>query len=67
MVPHVSRGAVGEAGAEGADVLAGGQVLGVGFVTLPQHYMECRLAFLWDMDKTKWCNGLYIQFRQSFA
>ena len=28
MVPHVSRGAVGEAGAEGADVLASGQVLG---------------------------------------
>ena len=26
-----------------------------------------RLAFLWDMDKTKWCNGFYIQFRQSFT
>ena len=24
-------------------------------------------AFLWDLDKTKWGNGLYIQFRQSFA
>ena len=23
--------------------------------------------FLWDMNKKKWCNGLYIQFRQSFA
>ena len=23
--------------------------------------------FLWDMNKTKWCNGFYIQFRQSFA
>ena len=26
-----------------------------------------RLAFLWDMDKTKCCNGFYIQFRQTFA
>ena len=26
-----------------------------------------RLAFLWDMNKTKWCNGFYIEFRQSFA
>ena len=26
-----------------------------------------RLAFLWDMDFKKWCNGFYIQFRQSFA
>ena len=26
-----------------------------------------RLAFLWDMDKRKWCNGSYIKFRQSFA
>ena len=23
--------------------------------------------FLWDMDKTKWCNGFYIQFRQNLA
>ena len=23
--------------------------------------------FLWDMDQTKWWNGFYIQFRQSFA
>ena len=23
--------------------------------------------FLWDMDKTKCCNGFYIQFRQTFA
>ena len=23
--------------------------------------------FLWDMNNAKWCNGLYIQFRQSFA
>ena len=23
--------------------------------------------FLSDMDKIKWCNGLYIEFRQSFA
>ena len=26
-----------------------------------------RLAFLWDMDKTKCCNGCYIEFRQTFA
>ena len=26
-----------------------------------------RLAFLWDMDKTKCWNGSYIQFRQTFA
>ena len=26
-----------------------------------------RLAFLWDIDKTKCCNGFYIQFRQTFA
>ena len=26
-----------------------------------------RQAFLWDMDKTKWCDGFYIQFRQSFT
>ena len=26
-----------------------------------------RLAFLWDMNNTKWCNGFYIEFRQSFA
>ena len=26
-----------------------------------------RLAFLWDMNNTKWCNGFYIQFRQTFA
>ena len=25
------------------------------------------LAFLWDMNITKWCNGFYIEFRQSFA
>ena len=24
-------------------------------------------AFLWDMNKTKWCNGFYIEFRQNFA
>ena len=23
--------------------------------------------FLWDMNNTKWYNGFYIQFRQSFA
>ena len=23
--------------------------------------------FLWDMNITKWCNGFYIKFRQSFA
>ena len=23
--------------------------------------------FLWDMNNAKWCNGFYIQFRQSFA
>ena len=23
--------------------------------------------FLWDMNNTKWCNGFYIEFRQSFA
>ena len=23
--------------------------------------------FLWDMNKTKWCNGFYIEFRQHFA
>ena len=22
---------------------------------------------LWDMNNTKWCNGFYIEFRQSFA
>ena len=21
----------------------------------------------WDMNKTKWCNGFYIKFRQKFA
>ena len=26
-----------------------------------------RLAFLWDMNYAKWCNGFYIQFRQTFA
>ena len=25
------------------------------------------LTFLWDMNNTKWCDGFYIQFRQSFA
>ena len=24
-------------------------------------------SILRDMNNTKWCNGLYIQFRQSFA
>ena len=24
-------------------------------------------AFLLDINKTKWCNGFYIEFRQSFA
>ena len=23
--------------------------------------------FLWDMNNTKWCIGLYIEFRQSLA
>ena len=23
--------------------------------------------FLWDMNNTKWFNGFYIEFRQSFA
>ena len=23
--------------------------------------------FLWDMNKTKWCNGFHIKFRQNFA
>ena len=23
--------------------------------------------FLWDMNNTKWCNGFYIEFRQSFT
>ena len=23
--------------------------------------------FLWDINKTKWCNGFYIEFRQNFA
>ena len=23
--------------------------------------------FLWDMNNTKWCNGFYIEFRQSLA
>ena len=23
--------------------------------------------FLWDMNKTKWCNGVYIEFIQNFA
>ena len=27
----------------------------------------CSLHFLWDMNSKKWCNGFYIQFRQSFA
>ena len=22
---------------------------------------------LWDTNKTKWCNGFYIEFRQSFT
>ena len=26
-----------------------------------------QLAFVWDMNNTKWCNGFYIEFRQSFA
>ena len=25
------------------------------------------IFFLWDMDKTKGCNGFNIQFRQSFT
>ena len=29
--------------------------------------MALRLAFLWDMNNTKWCNGFYIEFRQSFV
>ena len=29
--------------------------------------MAVRLAFLWDVDKTKWWNGFSIEFRQSFA
>ena len=24
-------------------------------------------TFLWDTNKTKWCNGFYIEFRQNFA
>ena len=31
------------------------------------YLMVLRLAFLWDMNKTKWCNGFYIEFRQNFA
>ena len=23
--------------------------------------------FSWDMNKTKWCNGFYIEFRQNLA
>ena len=26
-----------------------------------------RLAFLWDIDETKCCNGFYIQYRQTFV
>ena len=29
--------------------------------------MALRLAFLWDMNKKKCCNGFDIQFRQNFA
>ena len=25
------------------------------------------IFILWDMNNTKWCNGFYIEFRQSFA
>ena len=30
-------------------------------------YIYIYIAFLWDMNNTKWCNGFYIQFRQNFA
>ena len=26
-----------------------------------------RLAFLWDLNNTKWCNGFYTEFRQNFT
>ena len=31
------------------------------------HFSAPGLAFLWDMNNTKWYNGFYIQFIQSFA
>ena len=31
----------------------------VGLTAYGQH-------FLWDMDKTNWCYGFHIQFRQSY-
>ena len=47
------------------------------WVCLPSSYHEkvsyivgltaLRLAVFWDMDKTKCCNGFYIEFRQIFA
>ena len=36
-------------------------------VTYIVGHTALRLAFLWDMDKTKCYNGVYIEFRQSFA
>ena len=36
----------------------------VGYIVGPT---AIRLAFLWDMNNKKWCNGFYIEFRQSFA
>ena len=26
-----------------------------------------RLAFLWDLNNTKWCNSFDIEFRQNFT
>ena len=28
---------------------------------------EVGANILWDMNNTKWCDGFYIEFRQSFA
>ena len=35
------------------------------FILLKEHPLQKH--FLWDMNNTKWRNGFYIQFRQSYT
>ena len=34
---------------------------------LVKSWQELDRMLLWDMNNTKWCNGFYIEFTQSFA
>ena len=38
-----------------------------GFSYVAQSEQALRLAFLWDLNNTKWCNGFVIEFRQNLT